>query len=171
MYTVPRDRMIGTLRSWLHTHGREHHMGFSVAAALVWAESAPDCVVLTPPLSHHEAYLYAKKVVGWSETKHKDDTVLEEARRLTDGPRQEENGDIKDSMTQVAEVWSGQLRRKLRPGVSLDPKDVPLMMAGFKLVRETYKHSRGHLGDAAGYVRLASIVAGDEDTNKEQDTE
>jgi len=89
-------------------------------------------------------------------------TILEEARELTDGPRQDDYGDMKSFFTALATVWTAGLRDKLKDGASIDPSQTASMMVGFKYLREMHNHSPEHCRDMAGYCRGASVAAGDE---------
>ena len=77
---------------------------------------------------------------------------LEAALHLVDGDRQAAYGDPVDHMNRVARVWSGIL------GYQITPKQVALLLAGLKLVREGNKHGPDNLTDAIGYVVIAERI-------------
>ena len=75
------------------------------------------------------------------------ESILQEAQRLVDGPRQEAYDHPLDAFSAVGRVW----------GAILDRPDIPaetvaLMMAGMKLVREARHAKRDNRIDAAGYL-------------------
>jgi len=85
------------------------------------------------------------------------ETILEEALRLTSGPRHEAYGSYETETKKIADAVNA-----LR-GTSLTPEDIPLIMIMVKLSRELNCHKRDNLCDIAGYARLWSQYLGDED--------
>jgi len=78
------------------------------------------------------------------------ESVLQEAQRLTHGPRQEDYSHPLDDYTRTAALVNAALRHKLR--VNLDPEDVTIIMALVKISRHTHKPKRDNMVDLAGYA-------------------
>ena len=88
--------------------------------------------------------------------------ILEEAKEITSGDRQEDYGMPEDSFRGIADYWtvyldSHEICRRI------SPTDVAKMMILLKLAREDYKHKRDNLVDIAGYAHTLSRIEGDED--------
>lgn len=86
-----------------------------------------------------------------------EESILDEAKRITDSDRMSEYGHPKKSLSTIAKYWNVYLDRK---GFSLNltPKDVSIMMILLKIARESNKSKRDNLVDISGYARLASII-------------
>ena len=91
-----------------------------------------------------------------------NESVLDEAKRITGGSRQSDYGHPADDFARTAKMWTGILAGKLRDGAEVSPMDVPLCMIAVKLARQAHRHKRDNLVDIAGYARTAAMVAGDE---------
>lgn len=89
-------------------------------------------------------------------------SVLDEAKRITAGTRQNDYGHPRDDFARTATIWTGILASKLRPGAEITAIDVPLCMIAVKLARQVHRHKRDNLVDIAGYARTAAMIAGDE---------
>ncbi len=86
-------------------------------------------------------------------------TVLQEAHDLINGDRRAAYGDPRDSLSSVAEFWSGYLFHRFGMRVVIDNVDVCQMMALLKMSRElTGESKRDNLVDQAGYLGLAGKV-------------
>ena len=90
------------------------------------------------------------------------ESVLDEAKRITEGTRQSDYGHPSDDFARTAAMWTGILAGKLREGESITAMDVPLCMIAVKLARQAHRHKRDNLIDVAGYARTTAMVAGDE---------
>ena len=91
-----------------------------------------------------------------------DDSILDEAKRLTSGSRQADYGHPRDDFARTAAMWDGILAAKLRDGAAITAMDVPLCLIAVKLARQAHRHKRDSLVDIAGYARTAAMVAGEE---------
>ena len=91
-----------------------------------------------------------------------EESILDEARRVTEGMRRVEYGEPLDDFGRVAHMWTGILARKLREGQTITAMDIPLCMIAIKLARQSHHHKRDNLVDIAGYARTAAMVAGEE---------
>ena len=91
-----------------------------------------------------------------------DESILDEAKRITEGTRRDEYGAPADDFARVARMWTGILAPKLGDGQHITAMDIPLCMIAIKLARQSYRHKRDNLVDIAGYARTAAMVAGEE---------
>jgi hypothetical protein len=96
------------------------------------------------------------------KTPASQESILDEAKRLTSGDRQQHYGHPCDDFARTAQMWNGILAAKLHPGASIEASDVPLCMIAVKLARQAHRHKRDNLVDIAGYARTAAMTAGDE---------
>ena len=78
-------------------------------------------------------------------------SILLEAHKIINGERQNTYGDPEDSFQLIASYWSIYLQL----AEPLEPKDVTLMMALFKIARESHQGKLDNLIDAAGYLGIA----------------
>ena len=121
-----------------------------------------DAETLQPPEHPTEAdiLLFNEKTIRrlWPEC----GCILDEAKSLTDGDRQEDYGHPADDFARTALMWTGILGGKLREGSEVTAMDVPLCMIAVKLARQAHRDKRDNLVDIAGYARTAAMVAGHE---------
>lgn len=83
-----------------------------------------------------------------------EESVLEEAKRLVHGSRQEDYGHPIDDFTRTGRMWGAIL------GIpDIDPRIVALMMACVKISREVNKPKRDNRVDLAGYAETCEMVA------------
>lgn len=87
-----------------------------------------------------------KSIVG---LKNKEESILDEAKQLVYGERQEQYGDFKEAYEPAAEFWSTYLGKKI------SVKDVMIMMTLLKISREKSRSKRDNLVDACGYLDMA----------------
>lgn len=78
------------------------------------------------------------------------ESILQEAHRLTHGPRQADYSHPLDDYTRTAALVNAALRHKLR--VNLEPEDVTTIMLLVKISRQQHKPKRDNMVDAAGYA-------------------
>jgi len=91
-----------------------------------------------------------------------DESILDEAKRITEGTRRAEYGAPADDFARAAHMWTGILAGKLRDGQAVTAMDIPLCMIAIKLARQSHHHKRDNLVDIAGYARTVAMVAGEE---------
>lgn len=88
--------------------------------------------------------------------------VLEEARRLVDGARNNAYGHPLDNHTTTAELFSAYLSRKYGPmpvfELGLDAEDVCWFNILQKCSRDAHAPGRDNLVDVAGYAENVQIV-------------
>lgn len=84
-------------------------------------------------------------------------TILEEALKITNGSRKQDYGPI-ESFDLISTLASLITDKKLTP------QDIISIIISVKLIRERNKHMRDNLVDICGYLRLLSIIEGDENS-------
>ena len=89
-------------------------------------------------------------------------SILDEAKGITEGVRQNDYGPPVEDFSRTARMWSGILAPKLRESAEISAMDVPLCLIAVKLARQVHRHKRDNLVDIAGYARTAAMIAGDE---------
>lgn len=147
---------IAMLPGWEDSRGAKleylvaHEMGCTIidAVTLQPLASAP-----TPTVALHRLRLVQPPA---------DESILDEAKRITEGTRRAEYGAPADDFARAAHMWTGILAGKLRDGQPVTAMDIPLCMIAVKLARQTHHHKRDNLVDIAGYARTAAMVAGEE---------
>ena len=83
-------------------------------------------------------------------------SVLDEARDIVHGDRERTHGEPAHNLRAIAGVWTALLAAVLKPGCTVTPEIVSLLMIGLKLARACNQPShRDHWIDIAGYVALA----------------
>lgn len=78
-----------------------------------------------------------------------NESVLQEAERIINGPRKEAYGPAKESFNKIAEGWG------LIIGAPVTAKQVALCMIWLKVMRHTQSSGRDDLVDIAGYAGLS----------------
>jgi len=86
------------------------------------------------------------------ELPQREQSILQEAEHLINGPRQEDYAHPYDDFTRIAKLWSAIL------GIEVPAERVPLMMVGVKISRECNKHKRDNLVDGAGYFGTLELL-------------
>ena len=89
-------------------------------------------------------------------------SILDLAKSLTEGARQQDYGHPCDDFERTAQMWTAILRHKLGEHDTVSAEDIPLCMIAVKLARQSHRHKRDNLVDICGYARTAAMVAGDE---------
>jgi hypothetical protein len=88
-----------------------------------------------------------------SEQQLEHESILEEAFRLTHGPRAADYGHPLDNMGLTAAIVSAILSRKLKESISAD--EMALVLVGVKLARQLHRTKRDNMTDIAGYAWVA----------------
>ncbi|NBT46494.1 MAG: hypothetical protein EBT07_01570 [Actinobacteria bacterium] len=81
-----------------------------------------------------------------------DETVLNEAQRIILNDRNRSYDHPLDNFERIGAIWSVIF------GIKVTAEQVGLAMAGLKLARESFKHSRDNLVDGAGYLGTIDMV-------------
>jgi Domain of unknown function (DUF6378) len=101
----------------------------------------------------------------------REETILEEADRLINGPRQVSYSHPLDDFTATGRVWAAILGGVLKTEVPDIPAEyVALMMVGVKLSRESRHFMRDNRVDGAGYLGCEDLVI-QERARREKGTE
>lgn len=97
-------------------------------------------------------------LTGTFEGSFREETVLEEAQRIVNGPRRETYQHPYDDHSALGRVWAGILSKHLKVEiVDLPAHVVSMMMVGVKVIREVGVHHRDNLVDIGGYAYCADI--------------
>ena len=78
-----------------------------------------------------------------------NESVLQEAERLINGPRRDAYGDVQSSFEAVARGWADII------GAPVTAEQVALCMVWLKVMREAHSPKRDNLVDICGYAGLA----------------
>jgi hypothetical protein len=95
-----------------------------------------------------------------------EESILEEALRISGGARQENYGHPLANHIRIAELWNGYLRARhtnadgarVRTPLALEPVDVVHMMILLKVARELHTSKRDNWTDMAGYARCGARI-------------
>ena len=88
-----------------------------------------------------------------------NESVLQEAERLINGPRQESYSHPLDDLGATGRMWAAMLTGFLGHEVPDIPAEyVAMMMVAVKLSRESRHHQRDNIVDAAGYSGCLEMV-------------
>lgn len=103
-------------------------------------------------------------LVGSSEIKVEHEpnkvteSIIDEAKRIVGGDRQNSYGHPYNDFSRTATMWSGLLSEKLAPGQTIKPEEVGMMMVLLKMSRHMNKKKRDNLTDAHGYLITVDMV-------------
>jgi len=86
------------------------------------------------------------------------ETVLEEAQRITSGPRQRDYDHPKPNHERIAAAWNTYLAARRTPTGPIEAVDVAYMMILLKIVRDQFTPKRDNAVDIAGYARCVSRI-------------
>lgn len=99
-----------------------------------------------------------KGILGVPLTKERG-TVLDKAKAIINGDRQDQYGNPEDSFYTISQLWNIYIRTRPLPN-TLTEKDVAMMMALMKFAREMKGAGKeDNLIDAAGYIGLAADMS------------
>ena len=85
--------------------------------------------------------------------------LLDEAKEVINGERQDQYGTPENSFALIAQYWDGYIKRcmQMNPHFQITSLDVAHMMMLFKLARmQGQKPSRDNYRDIAGYSSIAA---------------
>jgi|ETNvirenome_6_85_1030632.scaffolds.fasta_scaffold03360_4 hypothetical protein len=94
-------------------------------------------------------------------------SILDDAKEITGNDRMKQYGHPKDNFGDVARLWSAYITNKFDINLTLEAKDIALMMCLFKVCRELAGHKRDNLVDAAGYIRNCAQIEIEEENNND----
>jgi hypothetical protein len=81
---------------------------------------------------------------------NEQESILEEARRIVKGDRQNQYGPPDQDFQRTAKMWSAL------KGVEFSAQDVAMFMICLKLSRQTHQNKRDNWVDVAGYAECGS---------------
>jgi hypothetical protein len=86
--------------------------------------------------------------------------ILQKAKDLITGDRNETHGDAFQNHAEIAEFWNIFLDKKLQPMASITAEDVALMMVLMKISRNTQgkKNNLDNFIDMCGYSAIAGEI-------------
>lgn len=94
---------------------------------------------------------------GFAECENKTlipgESVLSEATRIVDGPRQDNYGHPKVNLKRIADLWSVVFDREITP------QQVALCLIQLKVAREIHHPRRDNMVDIAGYARVMEMLS------------
>jgi hypothetical protein len=88
------------------------------------------------------------------QTRRERATALVSKGIQTVEDRQGTYGEPSKDMAKIALIWTGVLRDKLLPGVTISATDVPLLMIGVKLSRASNEYKDDNMVDVVGYAQV-----------------
>jgi hypothetical protein len=80
------------------------------------------------------------------------ESILQEAERLVNGPRQADYGTPLDNWSRTAALWSAYL------GVTVTAEQAAMCMVLVKVAREANRPNRDNLVDGAGYFGVVEKI-------------
>lgn len=91
-----------------------------------------------------------------------DKSILDEAREIVDGTRQDQYGSPEDNFTNIGVKWGVTLGilNDWQPGEPIPPRVVAMMMIDLKTCRDVFQNKRDNLVDISGYSYAASLIGG-----------
>lgn len=84
-----------------------------------------------------------------------EESILQEAHRLTHGPRRADYGHPLDDYSRTAAIATALLSHKLKADEQISAAEMALLMVGVKLSRQVNHPKRDNMVDAAGYAWVA----------------
>ena len=97
------------------------------------------------------------EIVKEGEQRDFDLTILEEAKKIVEGARQQAYGKPEDCFDSIGRAWAAELSMWLKIRIpDIPPRIVSHMMSGLKLVRDCNEAKRDSLVDIVGYSLCAS---------------
>lgn len=85
------------------------------------------------------------------------DSISLEAHRIVHGSRQSDYGHPLDNWTLTADLFTAQLRAKLKPGETITAEDAILLMVQVKVARHINRPHRDSRVDIAGYAEALDL--------------
>ncbi|SME89325.1 DUF6378 domain-containing protein [Desulfovibrio gilichinskyi] len=88
-------------------------------------------------------------------------SILDKAKVIINGERQDQYGNPEDSFKTIAAFWTPYLRSRglLKEDRELTPKDVAMLMVLLKIGRESQQEKLDNLVDLAGYAGIAGDMS------------
>lgn len=86
-------------------------------------------------------------------------TLLNRAATLITGQRQQDYGSPEENFQRIADFWSTHLKKKLKDGETISPREVAELMMLLKIARTANSPTEDSYVDAAGYAGIAGELA------------
>lgn len=84
--------------------------------------------------------------------------ILQEAEKMVYGDREEDYGSPLENYEMIATLWTGTLKKVLKPGAEVTPELAALCMVCVKVAREAGRHKYDNIVDGAGYFALLERI-------------
>ena len=91
-----------------------------------------------------------------------NETILEEACRVTSEDRNQDYGPPLDDYMRTAALWTALLSHKLKPGETIEWDDAIRCMCAMKLSRDVNRRNRDNMVDLAGYAQCRQLADDEE---------
>lgn len=114
------------------------------------------------PLGQHTLIIGSPQVPARETTPQ--ETILQEAQRLTHGPRQADYSHPLDDYTRTAALASALLAHKLKEPITA--AEMTLVMCCVKLSRQVHKAKRDNMTDLAGYAWCTQEIGEESERRK-----
>lgn len=155
---------VALLKDWEESQGARiealvaAECGLKVMSEFCWRSGHPweVCGKTTEHVLRSFMGLSVPEVSGDSYAKGGPESVVMEAERLTNGPRQADYGHPEDDFSKVVGMINAAFADKL--AIPLDAADWPLIMVMAKIARERNRPKRDNLVDIAGYANTLDMV-------------
>lgn len=108
-------------------------------------------------------FVSKQDVIEWERPAPKpnrDETILEEALRITGGDRQNQYGPPDQDFRRIAGMWNALFADFLKEGHQFEPSHVAQAMILVKMSRQLHQKKRDNWVDTAGYSRCGSQCDG-----------
>lgn len=96
----------------------------------------------------------ARYILGIKYNSSTKESVLDEAKRIIYGDREETYGDPGKNLRHIADQWTLYLKQKYGGDLQLTAEDVCYMMVDLKKCRQVNSSKRDNQVDAIGYLAL-----------------
>jgi len=124
---------------------------------LDWVVSPAHAMPIVPETSNvpdQETIVPTQGTIG------KQETILDEAIRITSGERRRDYDSATPNHVRIANLWNAYISGRKAPASPLSPGDVALMMILLKIARAAFTATRDSAVDIAGYARCWAQIAG-----------
>jgi len=95
--------------------------------------------------------------------------ISEEAVRIVYGDREKAYDSPNRNFNKLAHMWTGTILEKLKPGETITPNDVALMLICLKISRESFRPSRDNRVDGVGYWECLDRIVQEQERNQREE--
>lgn len=89
-----------------------------------------------------------------------NESILDEAKRLTSNARQKHYGHPKENFRRIADLWNAYLSNRIAKHDLISVDNVAWMMVLLKIARDLNSPTKDNLVDAIGYTRTLAMIRG-----------